>query len=61
MYIDPNTGGQLFQILLVVFSSLSAIILFFGGRIRMFFARLRRGRRVEAEETPASDETTPQE
>jgi hypothetical protein len=50
MYIDPNTGGMLFQILAVMFGTFSAIILFFSGRIRMFFARLRRGRRGEAEE-----------
>lgn len=42
MYIDPNTGGMLFQILAAAFAVISGMILFFSGRIRMFFARMRR-------------------
>lgn len=42
MYIDPNTGGMLFQILAVLFGLLSALILFFSGRIRMIYYRIRR-------------------
>lgn len=42
MYIDPNTGGMLFQLLAALFAVLSGVILFFSGRIRMFFAQLRR-------------------
>jgi hypothetical protein len=42
MYIDPNTGGMLFQILAVLFATLSGIILLLSGKIRMFFAKLRR-------------------
>lgn len=42
MYIDPNTGGMLFQLLAVLFTTVSGILLFFSGRIRTFFARLRR-------------------
>jgi len=42
MYIDPNTGGMLFQVLAVVFATLSGLVLFFSGKIRMFFAKLRR-------------------
>lgn len=42
MYIDPNTGGMLFQILAALFAVLSGVILFFSGKIRMFFAQLRR-------------------
>ena len=42
MYIDPNTGGMLFQILAVAFAALSGLVLFFSGKIRMFFTRLRR-------------------
>jgi hypothetical protein len=42
MYIDPNTGGMLFQILAVAFAALSGLVLFFSGKIRMFFAKLRR-------------------
>jgi hypothetical protein len=42
MYIDPNTGGMLFQILAVLFAAFSGIVLIFSSRIKMFFARLRR-------------------
>jgi hypothetical protein len=42
MYIDPNSGGMLFQVLAVVFGFFSAILLFFSGRIRLTIAKLRR-------------------
>jgi hypothetical protein len=42
MYIDPNTGGILFQALLAVFAAASGVLLLFSGRIRGFVARLRR-------------------
>lgn len=41
-YIDPNTGGQLFQLLAVVFAFLSAILLFLSSYIRMGIGRLKR-------------------
>jgi hypothetical protein len=50
MYIDPNTGGMLFQILAAAFAIISGAILFFSGRIRMFFARMRRRFREGASE-----------
>lgn len=43
MYVDPNTGGMLFQILAASFVVISGFLLVFSGKIRMFFARLRRG------------------
>jgi hypothetical protein len=66
MYIDPNTGGMLFQILAVVFAALSGLVLFFSGRIRMFFAKLRRRAREagidQEEQTPDSTvENSPDE
>jgi len=52
MYIDPNSGGMLFQVLAIMFGTLSAIVLFFSGRIRLFLARFRRsGRESAAEES----------
>jgi uncharacterized membrane protein len=42
MYIDPNTGGMLFQILAVAFMAVSGIFLVFSGKIRAAIARLRR-------------------
>jgi hypothetical protein len=50
MYIDPNTGGMLFQILAVLFGTISGGILFFSGRIRQIIARYRRRRRGETVE-----------
>ena len=42
MYVDPNTGGMLFQILAASFVVISGFILVFSSKIRMFFARLKR-------------------
>jgi hypothetical protein len=51
-YIDPNTGGMLFQILAAVFGTLSAVVLIFSSRIRMGMARLARAvRRGKGRET----------
>ena len=44
-YIDPNTGGMLFQILAVAFASISAVLLIFSRQVRTVFARIRRGLR----------------
>ena len=45
MYIDPNTGGVLFQALAAVFVGVSAVLLTFSGKIRQAIARLRRSTR----------------
>ncbi|OGO31404.1 MAG: hypothetical protein A2Z16_13575 [Chloroflexi bacterium RBG_16_54_18] len=50
MYIDPNTGGMLFQVLAVLFGLFSGIVLIFSSKIRMFFSRLNRMRHAEPEE-----------
>ena len=42
MYIDPSTGGLLFQVLAIAFTAVSGVILLFSNRIKMFFTRLRR-------------------
>jgi hypothetical protein len=41
-YIDPSSGGMLFQILAVAFGLISGLILFFSSRIKMGIARLMR-------------------
>ncbi len=41
-YVDPNTGGMLFQLLAVIFTFFTAILLFFSAQIRMAVARTRR-------------------
>ena len=56
MYIDPNTGGMLFQVLTAAFVVISGFILVFSGKIRMFFARLRRGSSTEIEQPEPFDD-----
>ena len=41
-YIDPNTGGILFQVLATVFALLSGTALLFSRQIRAAFARAMR-------------------
>lgn len=41
-YVDPNTGGMLFQLLAVIFAFFSAILLFFSSYIKMALARVKR-------------------
>ena len=50
MYIDPNTGGVLFQVLAGIFVAISGILLVFSGKIRAGIARLRRRIRKEDDE-----------
>jgi hypothetical protein len=63
MYIDPNSGGMLFQILAVLFGVFSAVILLFSSKIRIAFAKLRRKIRErnqpETVNVISEDETTP--
>lgn len=41
-YIDPNTGGMLFQMLAMLLALFSGILLFFSAQIRMTIARFKR-------------------
>jgi hypothetical protein len=50
MYIDPNTGGMLFQALAGLLAVVSGVLFFFSRQIRQGIARLRRRRR-EGEES----------
>lgn len=47
MYIDPNTGGMLFQALAAGFVAIMGALLVFSGKIRQGFARLRRSMRKD--------------
>jgi hypothetical protein len=48
-YIDPNTGGMLFQLLAVFLAIFSGVIFFFSRQIKSLFAKLRRKIRNETE------------
>lgn len=52
-YIDPNTGGMLFQVLAAIFGVLSGLVLIFSGRIKMTFFRIMRYFSGSKESTPA--------
>ena len=41
-YIDPSTGGMLFQILAMVFAVFSGLVFFFFRQIKSAFARFKR-------------------
>ena len=48
MYIDPNTGGILFQALAGLLAVITGVLFFFSRNIRQWIARVRRhGRRDE--------------
>ena len=47
MYIDPNTGGMLFQALAGILVAGSGVLLFFSRNIREGIAKLRRRMRKE--------------
>jgi hypothetical protein len=50
MYIDPNTGGILFQALAAAFVAVSGVLLIFSGRIRQAIAKMRRSARKDNDE-----------
>jgi hypothetical protein len=55
MYIDPNTGGILFQTLAVLFGVISGVVLLFSSKIKMGIAKLRRAMRKETEESEPTE------
>lgn len=62
-YIDPNTGGMIFQLLAVIMASLTGILLFFSRQIRVAIAQFKRRlgiSSVDGRET-ATDETGDQD
>ncbi len=50
-YIDPNTGGILFQFLAAALAGATGFLLIFSRRIREWMARMRRGSKRD-DETP---------
>jgi len=56
MYIDPNTGGMLFQVLASLLAVFSGIALLFSGKIRAAIGRLRRSVGKDGEQTTIEEE-----
>jgi hypothetical protein len=57
-YIDPNTGGMLFQLLAVLFGLFSGLILLFSSQVKKAFyrvARFFRGSKQESQIEEHSD------
>jgi len=65
MYIDPSSGGLLFQVLLIAFGVISGAMLVFSGKIKMGFARLMRsvrersGRKQDPEDSLNEEHPSP--
>ena len=55
MYIDPNSGGLLFQVLAILFGVFSGTVLLFSSRIKMGISRLRRNLRERSREDQNPD------
>jgi hypothetical protein len=55
MYIDPNSGGMLFQILLVAFGMISGTVLIFSSKIKMGISKIRRSIREKRDQIDPSD------
>jgi hypothetical protein len=55
MYIDPNTGGILFQTLAVLFGVFSGAVLLFSSKIKMGIAKLRRAMRKDSEDSETTE------
>lgn len=55
-YIDPNTGGILFQALAASFAVISGVILIFSRQIRAGLARVRRRLRSQGDGTESEPE-----
>jgi len=51
MYIDPNTGGILFQALAGVFVAVSGVLFVFSRKIKEGIAKMRRRSREDNEES----------
>lgn len=49
-YIDPSTGGMLFQVLAVILTAASGFIFLFSNKIKMFFNRGKQTTEPMAEE-----------
>jgi len=58
MYIDPNTGGMLFQVLAVLFGVISGTVLIFSSRIKMGFSKLRRSIRERSDQNEIVESPT---
>ncbi len=57
MYIDPNSGGLIFQVLVVMFGVISGAILIFSSKIRMGISRIQRAVREKLKKGDSAEKT----
>lgn len=57
MYIDPSSGGMLFQVLAIAFGAISGVVLMFSGKIKMTIAKWRRSRKTEEQNDSEASKT----
>ncbi|KPL08164.1 hypothetical protein AMJ86_01680 [bacterium SM23_57] len=57
MYIDPNSGGLIFQILVVMFGVISGAVLLFSSKIKMGISKLQRTIREKLRKDETTEET----
>ena len=50
LYIDPNTGGIVAQMLIAILAGATGFLLIFSRKIREAFAKMRRGSKPQDEE-----------
>jgi hypothetical protein len=57
MYIDPNSGGLIFQILVVMFGVISGAVLLFSSKIKMGISKIQRTVREKFRKEDNPEET----
>ena len=57
MYIDPNSGGLIFQVLVVMFGVISGAVLLFSSKIKMGISKLQRTIREKLRKDETTEET----
>lgn len=58
MYIDPNSGGLIFQILVVMFGVISGAVLLFSSKIKIGISKIQRTVREKFRKEENSEETS---
>ena len=54
MYIDPNSGGLIFQVLVVMFGVISGAVLIFSSKIKMGISKIQRSIREKFNKSKAT-------
>ena len=58
-YLDPNTGGMIFQALAAAFATISGAVLVFSRQIKLWWVTMQRKRREKKKKLEAEKAQTP--